>query len=468
MGLLSSLLGAFFASTGLAVSTAASIYWTAAPLSLYAELLYMLLFLGLINFAVLALLALYYRDAKILWVHHDAAQRRLWCWGVRRADAVTPHRLAPPDGGLSAPPTLAARFDAYLAGLSQAEALLLLGVNNFFAASVQWYATPPERTPPLVQTILPCASLICAIPLSQIMLNDRKPYTQREPLLAVGLIAASLLVSLAPSVASASGAAASVGAGTTSPTDALAWSAVFLASQLPVAGAMISQQAFLLRSGVHRPGATWKDNQVAVFRMMSYNQGIVAAVLGLMWWIDVLPWFGTTLGGVDDFSNAVAYSFQCSMLGPDGITAAEPQGATSACTSSTPKFALLFLLSYVPYLAGTAVVAQDSGVFSTVVNLAQAACLSAFFLIPGTNPDPSNTPVWSVVTALLLSLAGVAVYKRWEARFSMVEQFGESRGCAPVPDSSQVAQDEKAASSGSRAAAKGEEELTQSLLAIAL
>ncbi len=33
MGLLSSLLGAFFASMGLAVSTAASIYWTSAPLS---------------------------------------------------------------------------------------------------------------------------------------------------------------------------------------------------------------------------------------------------------------------------------------------------------------------------------------------------------------------------------------------------------------------------------------------------
>ena len=51
-------------------------------------------------------------------------------------------------------------------------------------------------------------------------------------------------------------------------------------------------------------------------------------------------------------------------------------------------------------------------------------CLtSAYFLIPGTNPNASHTPLWSVLVSLVLSLAGLVTWKWWEAQTPAEEQF---------------------------------------------
>ena len=51
------------------------------------------------------------------------------------------------------------------------------------------------------------------------------------------------------------------------------------------------------------------------------------------------------------------------------------------------------------------------------------ALTSLYFLLPHTNPNAANTPLWSVVVALALSLTGLVLWKRWEAATPADEQF---------------------------------------------
>lgn len=419
--MLSTALGGIAAAVGASASTVANVFWLNSPLSLWSQFTFMLVFLGVVNLSVLVLLATYYGDARIVLIHHDAAQRRLWCWGARRETAAEREAAASEDAAARA--AGASAFSVWLSRLSQAETLVLLGINNGVAGLLQWYSTPPDRTPPLLQGVLPAATLVFAIPLSKVVLGDRKVYLAPEPLIAVGLVLTATIISLEPTLAASAGGTGLGGA--ESPSDVLAWAAIYLASQLPGALAFLGQQVYLLRSGVHRPGATWRDNQTSLFRMMFYNQIVLSIFAFALWWIDILPWFGSTPDAAA-FWTGVRFSFACSL------------GATSGgdCDPSTPTWGAIFLCTYVLYLTGTAVVSQDSGVFSTLIQLAQATVVSTIFLVPGVNPDPSGTPVWSVVVSLLLSIAGVVVFKRWEARQGTIAEQFVAPCLVPVPDSS--------------------------------
>ena len=57
---------------------------------------------------------------------------------------------------------------------------------------------------------------------------------------------------------------------------------------------------------------------------------------------------------------------------------------------------------------------------------------SAYWLVPGANPYPANTPVWSVLTSLALSLCGTCLWKAWEIGASLhtADQFLLKADCA--------------------------------------
>ena len=81
------------------------------------------------------------------------------------------------------------------------------------------------------------------------------------------------------------------------------------------------------------------------------------------------------------------------------------------------------------------------------------------FLLPGLNPgDPADTPIWSVVVSIALSVVGEILWKRWEDETPPEEQFSvetaagdAARSAAPADDDSVVAAQKphSAASGGS-------------------
>ena len=135
-----------------------------------------------------------------------------------------------------------------------------------------------------------------------------------------------------------------------------------------------------------------------------------------------------------DFAAGLAYSFRCSLLGPAAAGAPPAALPAGACGAATPLWAALSILPYAGYLVGTAIVSQDSGVFSTVVQVVTSALISIVWLVPGLNPDAQATPLWAIGPALALGLAGTAIYKRWELRNDGGAHAMRAAGLEPVPD----------------------------------
>ena len=437
------MLGAFAAISCYAGSSVFQVYWLQAPLSLYGQFLFFLLFMALMTFAMLAALAVFLGDPRVLLPHHRRSGRRLFCCVLcgRLTDVVSSEAVLESAGAVkglsdgedgcgsdSSASRGGCRRFAWVA-LSQTEVLALLGVNNGLAAILQFWATPPTRTPPLIATVVGSLSVVAAIPLSKFALGDRKKYLAPAPIAAVALIGASVFLSLAPA-ALAGGSLA----GSESARDVIIWTIINVVSQVPSAMANIGAQAYLVRGGARLHGVAGRTaSLVGVLRFVAYNQVAVAALTLVCFWADVLPYFGST-PDLRALAAGVAYSFACSLLGP-AAAGAPPVGLPAgACDARTPLWAVLSIAPYGGYLVGMAVVSQDSGVFSTVVAVVTSTVLAVIWLIPGVNPAAAATPLWAVLPALFLGLAGTALYKRWEMTGEAEGGGLHARGLEPVPD----------------------------------
>ena len=448
MGLGTALVGAALSVSAYTASTVAQTLWLNSPLSLYGQLLFFLTAMTAVSFTALALLALALCDARVLLPHHLPSGRRLFCCTLCGACG----------GGSPAATRAPARLS--WSALSQTEVLALMGANNGLAALLQWYATPPSRQPPLIATLLSSLTVIASIPLSRYALGDAKPYAQAAPLAAVALVLAGVGVALLP-VALAPGGA--LGGGE-SARDLLLWTALNAASQVPGAMASIASQAYLLRAGAALPGAVGRRaSLVGVARFVAYNQVAVAALTACLWWIDILPWFGST-AGVREFAAGLAYSFRCSLLGP-AAAGAPPAGLSGACLASAPMYAALSIAPYTLYLAGNALVSQDSGVFSVIIQVVTSLAISLLWIAwPGLNPDAADTPLWAVLPSLALGLAGTVVFKRWEMRFPERDSL-KADGLEPVEDDLHSGGGRGARIADSSAAAGSSDEAAAALLA---
>jgi hypothetical protein len=434
--LLFAIVGVVLALGGNSIGSVVSVYWTGEGLSLFGLMVVQLAGLGACFFVILAAVAASTRDWRVVLPHSLPSQRRLFCLGTlcaratRRGACCPPPRdaaddaddaadalaEAPPDAADGGAPAARWSHDA----LTQTELLFVMGAINMLSAVTQLYATPPDRTPPVLQALLPCAMVAASPPISKALLLDRKTYLSPAPIGAALLISAALVVSLLPSfLVSSSDAAPSP---TESSPDEIAWSIVFFVSMLLSAVAIIYQQLYLIRAGTLVEGVSSGHTGVAMLRALAYNQVLVFAYLLPLFWLDVLPWWGSSSGGVGGFFKDVGFAIACSLMGPAGL------GGSASCPSSTPTWFYSYLFSYVFYLYGTMMVARDSAVFNALLNVAMTGILAAFWLfVPSANPDPdaAATPTWSVVASFLLSSLGILVLKRWESgEGEVADQFG--------------------------------------------
>jgi hypothetical protein len=171
-----------------------------------------------------------------------------------------------------------------------------------------------------------------------------------------------------------------------------------------------------VRAGALLPGASSRRVVLAMLRNLAYNQVVVTGYVLLLFWLDILPWFGSS-ASIFELASGLRDSVACSVL-----------GAGPGCAPATPLYALAYLLFYVVYLGGTFMVSKDSAVFSALLSVAMTALLDLWWLaVPQSNPDPASasaTPAWSVAASFVLSTAGIVLLKRWEAATPAEAQFG--------------------------------------------
>ena len=190
-------------------------------------------------------------------------------------------------------------------------------------------------------------------------------------------------------------------------------------AQIPNAAAIIAGQLFQVRAGALAPGTSTRERRLIIVRMLFYNQFYVLGWLLLWWWVDLLPWIGGSRS-LGEWLAGVRLTLECSVGGPSAVSAPE---SVASCPPLTPLWTVLFIFSYITLLVAQAAISAESAVFNTAVLLLSGCAVSLFFLLPGVNPDASNTPPWSVIAALVLSTAGVILWKRWELTIPLAEQF---------------------------------------------
>jgi hypothetical protein len=172
MGLLSTLAGATLAVVAYTLSTVSQTFWLSAPLSLYGQFLFFVAGISVVSFCMLVGLAVYFRDVRVLLTHHNRSGRRLFFCTLCKSASPDDETVAVNTGRQSCRDSCTLRWDR----LSQTECMCLLGINNGLAGLMQFYATPPNRQPPLISSILSSLTVIAAIPLSKYALHDHKVF----------------------------------------------------------------------------------------------------------------------------------------------------------------------------------------------------------------------------------------------------------------------------------------------------
>jgi hypothetical protein len=419
------------------------VYWTDVKgISAFGILALCGLFFGVLFGTLLLLFALVYRDPRALWPSDDPAECAIFVWPfcrTRRGEPTsTAELLSPRRSGLGGYYGVLAdagegrgrssRADTAIfeevqssVRLTRAQVLLLIGFLNAMNGFLIVYASPSARTPPLVQAIIQNAGVIFSVPFSLLALGDRKRYCSPLPALAALLIAASVGVSLAPAIMSGNGVGSSA--------SALGWCAVYLAGIAASAAYNVTQQLFFVRAGMLRAAASTREQVRTSLRALFWANVAQPLTYVAFFWVDLLPWFGTSTNAGDLLRSAV-FSGACSVGGaPLAQAAVDAVGAppggpdASQCGSDTPIWAWAFLFSYAASYAGGARLNRESATFMMLTLVVVTMTTAAFWLIPGTNPNPTSTPLWSVMASLGLSIVGTLLWKWWENRTPAEEQF---------------------------------------------
>jgi hypothetical protein len=372
------LLAAAAAVGGASVQNISLVWWTSSGISAFA-----VLFMGCLYFLIAFLVLIGVRailsggDWMMFMPSHDWEQNALFVWPKKGQD-WTMMQLT------------------FVIGL--------LGTAN---SMMNVYASPPNRTPPLVQTVLLNAGVLFAVPLSKCFLGDKKVYLSRKPIAAAFLIMSSVTISLLPSILFANAGPPPVGAedpSTDHPFVApdkggtginpLLWSLVYLFSNLPWAADCIVEQAFLLRAGAHDDDMPASELATVTLRLLFWQALWQVVIIWLVFYIDLLPWFGFS-HTFDEFRKNTVQGIVCSIVG--GELASKASGLpVSLCTNYAPAFAVGMAAGYVISYIADAVLIRVSASLSMLNYVLIAAVTSGVWLIPGVNPAPANTPLWSV------------------------------------------------------------------------
>jgi hypothetical protein len=381
------LLGALAVIVGFTCQNIFIVFWLeASSVGAYA----VLLLCGLVFSAVFAAAALAFAlatgDWSVFSVSDDAHESRL---------LVSPFR----PGGVR---------------LSHAQALAASGFCNALNGILIVYASPARRTPPLIQAVLQNCGVLFSVPFSKAVLGDRKRYAAAEPLRAAGVVVAAVVVAVLPTVLSVARGDTPAGLGG---AGALAWIAVYVAGLAPNAMLNVLQQLYFLRTGLLREGATAHEVRRGTLRALMFANFMQPITYLALFWVDVLPWFGTS-AGLADWARVTARGLACSAGAgaAGGVSAAD-------CPPATPAWAWAFIAAYVLAYVGGAALNKESATFNMLCLVVVTTATALIWEVPRVNPNPSNTPLWSVLVSLSLSLAGSALWKRWEGRTPASEQF---------------------------------------------
>jgi hypothetical protein len=222
------------------------------------------------------------------------------------------------------------------------------------------YASPPERTPPLISTVLQNSNVLFSVPFAKWYLGDRKRYAEHEPLFAAMLIISSVVVSLAPTFwvtltsADVGGDADEDDWGGSLGT--VFWSSVYICGLVPNSLMNTLQQLYFLRvNPMSDVDASTHDEWKLFFRALLISQVAQMCAYPFLFWVDLLPGVGFS-GSLSELLHGTAASMSCSLN----------LSSNPMCPSFIPAFAFAFVLANLTGYLACALVNKESATFSMV------------------------------------------------------------------------------------------------------
>jgi len=277
---------------------------------------------------------------------------------------------------------------------------LSMALNGLFLV----YASPPDRTPEILQAILLNTGFLWSIPASKLLVEEKSRYKfcQPAPLVAVGCVVWGTVISMIPLIISVWNSTAPI----FSTSGQFLWTVVFLISVAPAAISNVFQEKILRR----REGCEGKNDFFDIIVLNFWGTLIQFFILVALFWLDIIPGFGfsTTPGHTakenlhqffTDF-NATAHCFFSPM----------------ECANTLWLGFIFFLSFFIQNMVGSALSAESANYVNIAMTLATPVCTLFWIVFPVLNTSPIPAPLWSTLPALFLLVIGSILWKVWEKK----------------------------------------------------
>jgi len=277
---------------------------------------------------------------------------------------------------------------------------ILIGFFNGINGLMLVYASPPSRTPPLLQALLLNTGIIWAMITTRVLISKeeaRLPYCRWQPIVALMALLGGIMLSLSPLINSAVDGDTPI----FSDNGGIVWSFVFMFSVAPGAIYNVCQEKFLkIRQRREKENPDRKrffDMVVMLFWSCLFQ----LATIGAFFWADIVPHFGFS-SNLHEFSDNVNNSFECYF------------GVVDGCGDSW-WHGVLFISGYFLAYFCSAGLNESSANYNLIANTLGSPVSALFWIIfPNLNPENTQTPLWSVLPALFLLVLGSVIWKWWE------------------------------------------------------
>eukprot|EP00696_Hemimastix_kukwesjijk_P005681 gnl/Hemi2/17159_TR5709_c0_g1_i1.p1 gnl/Hemi2/17159_TR5709_c0_g1~~gnl/Hemi2/17159_TR5709_c0_g1_i1.p1 ORF type:complete len:417 (-),score=128.75 gnl/Hemi2/17159_TR5709_c0_g1_i1:105-1295(-) len=265
--------------------------------------------------------------------------------------------------------------------------LFMVGFFNALNGILIVYASPPQRTSPALQAILPNALVPFTVFFSKVIL--KKVYSTKS-LIGACVVGLGIIISLIPVFTNMDGLGSSV-----------IWPLIFTFGVVPGAAMnVLEEAAFSDMKSLH---------VVFLLAWTSFYQLISMAFL---FWVDLLPGFGSS-SNFNDFWNNLSYGFSCFFNTTDRVV------VDADCSSAGWK-GMIFIMAYVgTYYYGGLLMKYASANFQVFAQMCVTPLSVLFwFFFPSLNTGDPITGLMILCDsiAVVVMVAGLVYY-----RFSEME-----------------------------------------------
>ncbi|XWV26134.1 hypothetical protein QJ857_gp0946 [Tupanvirus soda lake] len=263
--------------------------------------------------------------------------------------------------------------------------LFVLGFINALIGILVVYSSPIYRTPPLFMIIIGNSSIFFSIIATKILIKRKKyiDYCTIKPCLSLIIVVVAIIFPIIGSIIN--------NPITNIKSEFFAWIIISFIGFVLIALCNVLQEKYLNEYNYFYIGSDF----VNYIFMLFWSSFFSLIIILLLFWVDIIPFFGMT-NGIDSFFHNQLNMFQCFV----GIT----------CNYKNTFYALILIISYFVSYFMTAVINKDSANFAVYITLLQAPAASMISTMIG----PTIIPLWSSICSFVLLTLGLFLWKRWE------------------------------------------------------